>query len=416
MRHITSWLAALAVVVALATSAALTAASLPMAAPESVGLSKERLHRVHELVERHMKAGEITGAVMLVARKGQVAYVDVAGTMDKDGRRPMRRDSVFRLASMTKPVVGVAVMMMLEEGRLRLDDAVSKYIPEFKGQRVAVLEQAGAAGTPPRFHTVAAERDITIKDLLTHTSGLSSGPMGQSEARKVRRMPTDTLATYIPRLGATPLEFQPGSRWMYSPSDGIDVLARVVEIVSGAPMNVFLKQRIFDPLDMPETSHYPTDTQMPRLVTAYGMADGGMVETQNSLSMSSKVYFAGGGGLVSTVDDYSHFAQMLANGGAFDGKRLLSPRTVRLMASVHVPSTLPGRVAGEGYGLSVRVIENAIAGNHRISNGSFGWSGAYGTHFWVDPVEEIVAVMMIQTPIRQMRPEFENAVMQAITQ
>jgi CubicO group peptidase (beta-lactamase class C family) len=132
--------------------------------------------------------------------------------------------------------------------------------------------------------------------------------------------------------------------------------------------------------------------------------------------MSSKVYFAGGGGLVSTVDDYSHFAQMLANGGAFNGKRLLSPRTVRLMASVHLPSTLPGRVAGEGFGLSVRVIENAVAGNHRISNGSFGWSGAYGTHFWVDPVEEIVAVMMIQTPIRQMRPEFENAVMQAIVQ
>ena len=416
MRHITSWLAALAVVAALVTSAALTAASLPVAAPEAVGLSKERLHRVHELVERHMKAGEITGAVMLVARTGQVAYVDVAGTMDKEGRRPMRRDSVFRLASMTKPVVGVAVMMMLEEGRLRLDDAVSKYIPEFKGQRVAVLEQAGADGKPPRFHTVAAERDITIKDLLTHTSGLSSGPMGQSEARKVRRTPTDTLATYIPRLGATPLEFQPGSRWMYSPSDGIDVLARVVEIVSGTPMNVFLKQRIFDPLDMPETSHYPTDTQMPRLVTAYRMGDEGMVETQNSLSMSSKVYFAGGGGLVSTVDDYSHFAQMLASGGAFDGKRLLSPRTVRLMASVHIPSTLPGRVAGEGYGLSVRVIENAIAGNHRISNGSFGWSGAYGTHFWVDPVEEIVAVMMIQTPIRQMRPEFENAVMQAIVQ
>ncbi len=416
MRHLTSRLAALAIVVALATSAALTAAVLPLASPEAVGLSKERLQRVHEMVERHIKVGEITGAVMLVARKGQVAYIDVAGTMDKEGRKPMRRDTVFRLASMTKPVVGVAVMMMLEEGRLRLDDAVSKYIPEFKGQRVAVLEEAGADGTPPRFHTVHAERDITIKDLLTHTSGLSSGPMGQSEARKVRRTPTDTLATYIPRLGATPLEFQPGSRWMYSPSDGIDVLARVVEIVSGTPMNLLLKQRVFDPLDMPETSHYPTDAQMPRLVTAYRMADESLVETENSLAMSSKVYFAGGGGLVSTVDDYSHFAQMLANGGAFNGKRLLSPRTVQLMTSVHVPATWPGRVAGEGYGLSVRVIENAIAGHHRISNGSFGWSGAYGTHFWVDPVEEVVAIMMIQTPIRQMRPEFENAVMQAIVQ
>ena len=400
----------------LVVTLSVTAASLPTSRPEEVGLSSERLQRIHTLVQRHIDSGDITGAVMLVARKGQVAFVEAQGTMDVDTKKPMTRDAVFRMASMTKPVIGVAVMMMLEEGRLRLDDAVSKYIPEFKGQRVAVLEAAGADGKPPRFHTVAAERDITIKDLLTHTSGLSSGPMGQSEARKVRRTPTDTLATYIPRLGATPLEFQPGSRWMYSPSDGIDVLARVVEIVSGTPMNVLLKQRVFDPLDMPETSHYPTDTQMPRLVTAYGMADEGLVETQNSLSMSSKVYFAGGGGLVSTVDDYSHFAQMLANGGIFNGKRLLSPRTVKLMSSVHVPSTLPGRVAGEGFGLSVRVIEDAIAGNHRISNGSFGWSGAYGTHFWIDPAEEIVAVMMIQTPIRQMRPEFENAVMQAIVQ
>lgn len=392
----------------------LWAASLPTAKPEAVGMSSERLQRIHELVARHMEAGDITGAVMLVARRGQLVYLDVAGTMDKEGKKPMRRDSVFRLASMTKPVIGVAVMMMLEEGKLRLDDPIWKFIPEFKNQRVAVLEQAGSQGNPPKFHTVPAERDITVKDLLTHTSGLSSGPMGQSEVRKVRRQPHETLADYIPRLGSTPLEFQPGTRWMYSPSDGIDVLARVVEIVSGTPLNLFLKQRLFDPLDMPETSHYPTDAQMPRLVTAYQKTAQGLVETQNSLSMSSKVYFAGGGGLVSTVDDYSHFAQMLANGGEFNGKRILSPRTVKLMSSVHIPSTLPGRTPGEGYGLSVRVVEDAVRGNHRISNGSFGWSGAYGTHFWVDPVEGVVAVMMIQTPIREMRQEFENAVMQAI--
>jgi CubicO group peptidase (beta-lactamase class C family) len=190
--------------------------------------------------------------------------------------------------------------------------------------------------------------------------------MGQSEARKVRRQPTETLADYIPRLGATPLEFQPGSRWMYSASDGIDVLARVVEIVSGTPLNIFLKQRIFDPLEMPDTSHYPTDAQMPRLVTAYQKTDRGLVETQNSLSMSSKVYFAGGGGMVSTVDDYAHFAQMLANGGELNGKRLLSPRTVKLMSSVHLPSTLPGRTTGEGFGLSVRVMEDAVAGRQSI--------------------------------------------------
>jgi CubicO group peptidase (beta-lactamase class C family) len=390
------------------------AASLPITKPEAVGLSSERLERIHELVQRHMDASDITGAVMLVARRGQIAYVDVAGTMDLDGARPMLRSSVFRMASMTKPVIGTAVMMMIEEGRLRLGDPISTYIPEFKDQRVAILEEPGTGGDPPKFHTVPAERDITIKDLLTHTSGLSSGPMGLSEARKVRRQPDETLADYIPRLGATPLEFQPGSRWMYSASDGIDVLARVVEIVSGMPLNVFLKQRIFDPLDMPDTSHYPTDAQMARLVTAYQRTDEGLVETPNSLRMSSKVYFAGGGGLVSTVDDYAHFAQMLANGGELNGRRLLSPRTVKLMSSVHVPSTLPGRRPGEGYGLSVRVVDDAVAGDHRVSDGSFGWSGAYGTHFWIDPAEDIVAVMMIQTPIREMRPEFENAVMQAI--
>jgi len=194
------------------------------------------------------------------------------------------------------------------------------------------------------------------------------------------------------------------------------VLARIVEVASGQPLNRFLKQRIFDPLDMPETSHYPTDAQMPRLVTAYQKRDQGLVKTQNSLSMSSKVYFAGGGGLISTVDDYAHFAQMLANGGELNGKRLLSPRTIKLMSSVHIPYTLPGRTLGEGFGLSVRVMQDAIVGNHRISDGSFGWSGAYGTHFWVDPKEALIAVMMIQTPIREMRPEFENAVMQAIIQ
>jgi CubicO group peptidase (beta-lactamase class C family) len=397
------------------TAFSLTAASLPSSKPEDVGLSSERLQRIHALVQRHMDSGDITGAVVLVARKGQVAFLEAQGTMDLETKKPMARDSLFRMASMTKPVIGTSIMMMLEEGRLQLSDPVSKYIPEFKGMKVGMLQEPGRGpANPPKFYTVPADRDITIKDLLTHTSGLSSGPMGQSEVAKMRRKPTETLADYLPRLGSTPLEFQPGSRWMYSPSDGFDVLARIVEITSGMPLNRFLKQRIFDPLDMSETSHYPTDAQMPRLVTAYRKTDQGLVKTENSLSMSSKVYFAGGGGLVSTVDDYSHFAQMLANGGELYGKRLLSPRTVKLMSSVHIPSTLPGRVTGEGYGLSVRVMQDAVAGNHRVSDGSFGWSGAYGTHFWIDPKEEIVAIMFIQTPIREMRPEFENAVMQAV--
>jgi CubicO group peptidase (beta-lactamase class C family) len=399
----------------LLAAASLAAASLPTCKPEEVGLSTERLQRIHAMVQRHIDAGDVTGAVMLVARKGQIAYLEAQGTMDLETKKPMTRDTMFRMASMTKPVIGTSIMMMLEEGKLTLGDPVSKYIPEFKGMKVGVLQERGKGpGDPPKFYTVPAERDITIKDLLTHTSGLSSGPMGQSEVAKIRRKPNETLADYIPRLGSTPLEFQPGTRWMYSPSDGFDVLARIVEITSGMPLDRFLRQRIFDPLDMPEIRHYPTDEQMARLATAYRKTDKGLEKVENSLSMSSKVYFAGGGGLVSTIDDYSHFAQMLANGGELNGKRLLSPRTVKLMSSVHIPYTLPGRTLGEGFGLSVRVMQDAIAGNHRVSDGSFGWSGAYGTHFWVDPKEEIIAVMMIQTPIREMRPEFENAVMQAI--
>ena len=405
----------LLIFVALAVLPAFAASSLPSTKPDAVGLSQERLDRIHTLVKKHIDAGEISGAVMLVARRGQIAYIDVQGTMDVESKKPMTRDSVFRMASMTKPVIGVSIMMLLEEGKLRLDDPISKFIPEFKNQKAAIQQQPAQGNNPPKFYTVPAVRDITIKDLLTHTSGLSSGPMGQSVVREEgRRRPEDTLATYLPRVARSPLEFQPGARWMYSASDGFDVLARVVEVASEMPLNRFLQQRMFGPLEMTETSHWPTDAQMPRLVSAYTLNNGKMVKNENSMSMSSKVYFAGGGGLVSTADDYAKFAQMLANGGELNGKRLLSPRTVKLMSSVHIPASLQGRAAGEGFGLSVRVIEDAIRGNHRISDGSFGWSGAYGTHFWVDPKEEIVAVMMIQTPVREMRPEFENAVMQAI--
>ena len=398
----------------------LAAASLPKASkPEDLGLSSERLQRIHQMIQRHIDAGDITGAVTLVARHGQLAWVDAARIMDLDTKQPMTRTSIFRMASMTKPVIGTAMMMMIEEGKVSVTDPVSKFIPEFKNIRVGILQSPGGRGAnaaAPKFYTVPADRELIVKDLLTHTSGLVAGPMGQSEAAKIRRKPEETLADFIPRLATTPLEFQPGTRWMYSASDGFDPLGRIVEIASGQPLNIFLKQRIFDPLDMPDTSHYPTDAQMSRLVSVYQKRDNGLVKTPlaASLSMSSKVYFASGGGLVSTVDDYSHFAQMLANGGEYNGHRLLSPRTVKYMASVHIPYTLPGRSPGEGFGLTVRVIQDALAGEIRISDGSFGWSGVYGTHFWVDPKEEIVAVMMCQTSIREMRPEFENAVMQAI--
>jgi CubicO group peptidase (beta-lactamase class C family) len=399
----------------LGTILSLNAASLPDAKPENVGLSTQRLARIHAMAAKHIDLGDITGSVMLVARKGQIAYVDVQGVMDLESKKPVTRDTLFRIASMTKPVIGTAVMMMLEEGKLRLEDPVSKFIPEFKHMKVAVESEAGgAAAKPPKFYTMPAARQITIKDLLTHISGLASGPMSNSEASKTPRKPTDTLADYVPRLGATPLEFQPGTRWMYSPGAAFDTLGRIVEIASGMPLDRFLAERVFGPLGMKETTFYPSEAQMPRLITAYSKGERGLVKDPRQIWMSSKVYFSGAGGLMSTVDDYARFAQMLANGGELAGHRLLSPLTVKLMGSAHVQSTLPGRRAGEGFGLSVRVVQDALAGNHRVSDGAFGWSGAYGTHFWVDQKEGLIAVMMIQTPIGEMRPEFENAVMQAI--
>ena len=400
---------------ALGTLFSLNAATLPESKPEDVGLSTQRLARIHSMVAKHMDLGDITGAVMLVARNRRIAYVDVQGVMDLDSKKPVTRDTVFRIASMTKPVIGTAIMMMLEEGKLRLDDPVSRFIPEFKNMKVAMESGAGGAlAKPPVFSTVAAVREITIKDLLTHTSGLASGPMGQSVAAQNPRKPTDTLADYVPHLALSPLEFQPGTRWLYSPGAAFDTLGRIVEVASSMPLDRFLAQRVFGPLEMKDTSFYPTDAQMPRLITAYTKNEKGLAKNPVQITMSSKVYFSGGGGLVSTVDDYARFAQMLANGGELAGQRLLSPRTVTLMGSAHVPATLPGRRAGEGYGLSVRVVQDALGGNHRVSDGTFGWSGAYGTHFWVDPKEDLVAVMMIQTPINEMRPEFENAVMQSI--
>ena len=388
--------------------------------PEEVGLSTERLTRITDMVKRHIVAGEISGGVTLVARQGKIAHFEATGATDIESKKPMSKDAVFRIASMTKPVVGVAVMMMMEEGKLRITDPVSKYIPSFNDLTVAVEEaRRGAqnASGPPKYYAVPAAREITIRDLLTHVSGLGSGPMSSASigGAEIARKPTDGLSDYVPRLGRSVLEFQPGTRWTYSPGAGFDTLGRIVEITSAQPLDTFLRQRVFEPLGMKDVTFSPTPALEPRLVTAYLFDPGGRArKDSNPNRMQSNVYFSGGGGLVATAEDYAKFAQMLLNGGELNGRRLLSPRTVAYMASVHAPDTLPGRTSGEGYGLSVRVVNNAAASGARVSDGSFGWSGAFGTHFWVDPTESLIAIMMIQTPARDMRPEFENAVMQAI--
>jgi CubicO group peptidase (beta-lactamase class C family) len=405
----------------------LALAALPLAGatvkPESVGLSEERLSRIHDTMQRHIDAHNISGAVTLVARKGQVAWFHAQGVMDIQANKPMDKDAIFRVYSMSKPITGAAILMLIEEGKVRLNDPVSKFIPEYKGSKVAVVEDRPAntamSGTP-KYYTIPATREITIQDLLTHVSGLASG--GPASARELQglldTLNTKTLADIMPKFAATSLDFQPGSRWTYSPLAAFDTLGRVVEVASGMTFDQFLKQRLFTPLGMKTTGFHPGDDRWPSVVTAYHRADATLTKTQNPNFLQSKTYFSGGGGLVSTAEDYAQFALMLSSGGQWNGKRLLSPKTVELMSSVFVPDTMPGRGPGRSWGLSVEVISDPVAAGHRVSKGSFGWDGAYGTHFWVDPQEKLIGVMMIQTdnPDRQVDRDFENAVMQAIVE
>jgi CubicO group peptidase (beta-lactamase class C family) len=402
----------------------LSAAAIPTARPEDAGLSSERLQRVHEAIQRHIDAHDISGAVTLVAREGRVAHFEAHGLMDIDAKKAMSKDTLFWVASMSKPIVGVAILMLMEEGKLRLNDPVSRFIPEFRGMKVAVMQERPvvarqpAEGGAPLFYTIPASREITIQDLLSHVSGLvSGGAASTAEEAKLNWKPSATLADYIPRLGATPLDFQPGSRWSYSGAAGFETLGHVVEIVSGQPLDRFLRQRIFDPLGMKDTSFHVAPDQRTRVVTIYHRANNSLakVETPDWLDT---VYLSGSGGLLSDAEDYLQFCQMLLNGGQLNGKRLLGPRTVDLMSSIFAPDTLPGRTKGRGFGLSVQVISDAVAANTRISNGSYGWDGTFGTHFWVDPKEKMIAILLIQTdnPILALNGEFENAVMQAVVE
>ncbi len=395
----------------------LIAATLPNAKPEEVGLSTERLQRIHQMLQRRIDAGDISGAVTLIARNGRIAHFETHGLMDIETRKPMAKDAIFRLASMSKPVTGVAIMMMVEEGKVRLTDPVSRFIPEFKDLKVAVPKSgaapAGRGAAPAQFYTVPAEREITIRDLLTHTSGLVSGPISTAEAGKVARKPTETLADYIPRLGSVPLEFQPGSRWSYSPGAGFDTLGRIVEIVSGQTFDQFLKQRVFDVLGMKDTFFSLPEDRMSRVASNYQKTAKGLEKQPDP---GPTKYFSGSGGLRSTAEDYSLFAQMLVNGGQLNGKRLLSPRSVELMGSVFAPDTLPGRARGEGFGLSVRVVSDAVLRNSPLTNGSYGWSGAFGTHFWVDPKQKMIAIYLVQTSNNEIQRDFENAVIQSLVE
>jgi len=408
-----------ALVLLFATS--FSAATLPKSNPEEIGLSADRLQRVHALVQRYIDQGEIAGAVSLVARRGRIAYFESQGVMDLETRKAMRPDAIFRLASMTKPVTSLSIMMLHEEGRFLLDDPVSKFLPEFKGVKVAVAN-APNERQEGGFRLVPSDREITIRHLLTHTAGLASGSGGPTLAASKKladfRKPEMPLAQYIQQLAQLPLNFQPGTAWEYGPAT--DVLGRLVEVVSGQPLDQFFRQRIFDRLGMNDTWFYLPDDRLPRLVSAYAKR-GGKLEKLSAPNVESRGgrFFSGAGGLAGTAEDYYRFCQMLLNGGQSDGVRLVSRKTIEMMTANqigHIPLWLDN-YRGYGFGLGFRVRERLGESQTLGSTGEYGWGGAYGTYFWVDPKEQMIGIMMIQlNPYAHLniRPEFQNAVTQAI--
>ena len=402
-------------VVISATGTAL-AGSLPTGKAEDVGMSSERLERIGPAMQKHIDAGEIAGVVTLVARRGVIVHHEAYGYADIAKRTPMRTDAIFGLASSSKPITAVAIMMLVESGAVRLNDPVSRFIPEFAAPaQVAVARPGGAEGA---FDLVPAARPITVADLLKHGSGLMSSGLGQRAAgTAAQRAPQDTLATYIAKLGTVPLDFQPGTLWRYSGLAGFDVLSRIVEVASGQPFDEFLRERIFEPLDMPDTSFYYTGRQADRLAAVHARRDGQLQATPRDLS--NVVYFSGASALSASVEDYLQFAQMLLNDGELNGRRYLGPRTVELVRSNHTGDMVNGQFGrparGMGFGLGMQVVEDPVAAELAVSKGAYGWAGGTGVSFWIEPEEDMVAIFFIQGGSAGIaRPAFEAAVRQAI--
>ena len=367
--------------------------ALPTARPEEVGLSTPRLEALGALLRERIAAGHLPGAVALVARRGRVAWQEAFGRRDPASDEPMRTDAIFRIYSMTKPLVSVGVMMLVEQGRLLLDDPIGRYLPALADLRVAA--EGG---------TVPAASSVTIQDLLRHTSGLTyefrgTGPVHKAyvEARVARRGQTN--ADQVAALGVLPLLHQPGTRWEYSRST--DVLGRLIEVVSGQTLGAFLAERICGPLGMADTAfNVPADRQG-RLAGAFPRDPDSGAEVA-VLEVREKPRFeSGGGGMVSTSADYARYVQMLAGGGRLGGVRLLGRKTVELMTADHlgaIPGTPDLLPAGHGFGLGFAVRRDRGIAATPGSAGMFYWSGMAGTTFWVDPVEELTAVLMIQAP------------------
>ena len=375
----------------------MTSPPLPDATPEDVGLSTAGLARLGSVMRGEIERGRVPGAVALVARRGRVAYFESYGRRDPRSPDPMARDSIFRIYSMTKPIVSVAVMMLWEQGRFLLSDPIEKYLPELGRRQVAVVRGA-------EIELVDAERPITIQDLLRHTSGLTyefrgSGPVHKMYTAERIYSRNQSNADQVATLAKLPLLHQPGTKWEYSRST--DVLGRLIEVLSGLTLGEYLQRHIFAPLGMVDTAFYVPPQEHGRLAEAFAKDPDTGAGVQLINVHDAPKFESGGGGLVSTAGDYSRFLQMLLNGGRLDGVRFLSRKTLELMTADHLgPITgapdllLPGY--GFGLGFAVR-LQPGIA-HVPGSVGQYFWGGLAGTTFWVDPAEELFAIMLIQGP------------------
>ena len=364
------------------------AGELPVTSPENVGMSSEKLAQIKSSVQTLIDNEKMAGASIIVARKGKIVLFETFGMMDKKANKPMQPDTIFRIYSMSKPITSVAAMMLYEQGKLKLDNPISKYIPGFKGLKV--YSESGKHDDQVR--------QMSVRDLLRHTSGLTYGYFGNTAVDKMYRTKgvlnrKSSLQAMINKLSGIPLLYQPGTKWHYSVST--DVLGYLVQKVSGQPLDEFFRQNIFEPLDMKDTAFHVPNEKVNRFAACYGPRQNGGLrivdEPTTSRYLIRAKLFSGGGGLVSTARDYLRFSQMLLNKGQLDGKRLLRCETVEMMTSNQLPDSVK-RGEGEGFGLgfSVRLSDG------KFPQGEYGWGGAASTHFWISPKDELIVIALSQ--------------------
>jgi CubicO group peptidase (beta-lactamase class C family) len=412
----------LAAVLTMLTVNTAPAAGLPKAAkPEAVGLSSQRLQRLTDAFTADVNSGRIPGAVVLIMRNGKVAYSQAFGYQDRAAQTPMQPDAVFRIASMTKPLTMVAALMLAEEGKIQIMDPASVYLPQLKQLQVGVEVKEGSGER--QLVLEPARREITVQDLMRHTSGMTYGIFGDSLVQRAYRAAgtmddQQTNADLIAKLAKLPLAFQPGAAFEYGMSN--DVIGRIVEVTGGMDLNRFIVERIARPLGMTDTAFLLDRTQTARLAQPQAIPGAPAVVIGYNPAKPPK-WFSGGGGLLSTAEDYARFSQMLLNGGELGGVRILSRKNVELMTSNHLPPgvgygaftmelglTAPLPQYGQGYGLGLGVREEAGRSMVPGSVGDYYWGGATGPYFWVDPSEQLVAVLMMQVADIQLRTHYRS--------